>query len=70
MARATAKRFAPLRLSKQDSLSERIYLDLRGRLQRCEIEPDGRLVDLEIANSYGTSRMPAREALLRLANAG
>lgn len=70
MARASQKRFAPLRLSKQDSLSERIYLDLRARLQRCEIEPDRRLVDIEIANSYGTSRMPAREALLRLANEG
>lgn len=71
MARAGQKRFtAPSRLSKQDSLSERIYFDLRARLQRCEISPDARLVDLEIANSYGVSRMPAREALLRLANEG
>jgi DNA-binding GntR family transcriptional regulator len=61
---------APARLPKQDSLSERIYLDLRARLQRCEILPDARLVDLEIASAYGTSRMPAREALLRLANEG
>lgn len=71
MARSGQTRFAaPLRLPKPDSLSERIYLDLRARLQRCEINPDARLVDLEIANSYGTSRMPAREALLRLANEG
>ena len=58
------------RLSKPDSLSERIYADLRHRLQRCEIDPDVRLVDTEIASAYGTSRMPVREALLRLANEG
>src|SRR5690349_11259312 len=61
---------ATARLSKQDSLSERIYFDLRARLQRCEIGPETRLVDLEVASGYGTSRMPAREALLRLANEG
>ncbi|MCX7323503.1 MAG: GntR family transcriptional regulator [Hyphomicrobiales bacterium] len=58
------------RLPRRDNLSERIYLDLRGRLQRCAIGHDQRLVDLEVAAAYGTSRMPAREALLRLANEG
>jgi len=57
-------------LLRRDSLSERIYLDLRKRLQRCAVAPDDRLVDLELAAEYGTSRMPAREALLRLANEG
>src|SRR6266568_3644670 len=57
-------------LIRRDNLSERIYLDLRSRLQRGEIEEDRRLVDLEIAAQYGTSRMPAREALLRLTNEG
>jgi DNA-binding GntR family transcriptional regulator len=57
-------------LIRRDNLSERIYLDLRSRLQRGEIEEDHRLVDLEIATQYGTSRMPAREALLRLTNEG
>jgi DNA-binding GntR family transcriptional regulator len=57
-------------LIRRDNLSERIYLDLRSRLQRGEIDADRRLVDLEIAAEYGTSRMPAREALLRLANEG
>jgi DNA-binding GntR family transcriptional regulator len=61
---------APKRLAKPDSLSERIYGDLRRRLQRCEIGPADRLVDTEIAAAYGTSRMPVREALLRLANDG
>ena len=58
------------RLVRRDSLSDRIYLDLRKRLQRGAISPDDRLVDLELASEYGTSRMPAREALLRLANEG
>src|ERR1700681_4118239 len=57
-------------LIRRDNLSERIYLDLRSRLQRGGIDADRRLVDLEVAAEYGTSRMPAREALLRLANEG
>ena len=48
----------------------RIYADLRRRLQRSEVGPDDRLVDVEIATAYGTSRMPAREALLQLVNEG
>jgi DNA-binding GntR family transcriptional regulator len=58
------------RLTRRDSLSDRIYLDLRNRLQRAAISPDDRLVDLDVAAEYGTSRMPAREALLRLVNEG
>jgi DNA-binding GntR family transcriptional regulator len=57
-------------LSKPDSLSERIYADLRKRLQHGAIGLHDRLVDIEIATNYGTSRMPAREALLRLVNEG
>jgi DNA-binding GntR family transcriptional regulator len=64
------QRPSPVRLAKPDSLSERIFLDLRARLQRCEIRVEDRLVDLEVAAAYGVSRMPAREALLRLANEG
>lgn len=57
-------------LSKPESLRERIYLDLRRRLQRCEVGPSDRLVDTEIAADYGASRMPAREALMRLVHEG
>lgn len=59
-----------LPLSRPSSLRERIYADLRTRLQLCEFGPDDRLVDTDIAASYGTSRMPAREALLQLVNDG
>lgn len=57
-------------LPRAENLSERIYTDLRARLQHCAIGPDERLVDLELAAAYGTSRMPAREALLRLVAEG
>lgn len=57
-------------VSKPESLRERIYLDLRRRLQRSEIGPNDRLVDTEIAAEYGASRMPAREALMRLVHEG
>ncbi|MDL2405840.1 GntR family transcriptional regulator [Rhizobium calliandrae] len=49
---------------------ETIYSDLRLSLQRSEVSPSDRLVDTEIAASYGISRMPAREALLRLVSEG
>ena len=52
------------------NLVETIYSDLRLRLQRSEVSPSDRLVDTEIADSYGISRMPAREALLRLVSEG
>lgn len=58
------------RLARRDNLSDRIYDDLRERLQRGEFGPTVRLVDVDVAATYGTSRMPAREALLRLANDG
>jgi DNA-binding GntR family transcriptional regulator len=57
-------------LSKPDSLRERIYADLRKRLQQGAIGLADRLVDIEIAACYGASRMPAREALLQLVNEG
>lgn len=52
------------------NLVESLYADLRRRLQLSEIGPDDRLVDTDIAEAYGTSRMPAREALLRLVSEG
>lgn len=57
-------------LARQGNLSDRIYAELRRRLQRQPLAPDERLFDLEVAAAYGTSRMPARDALLRLVNEG
>ena len=57
-------------VGKPDSLRQQIYQDLRGQLQRGEIGPDQRLIDVAIAGSLGVSRMPVREALLQLTNEG
>ena len=59
-----------LPLERGVSLRERIYLDLRDRLQKGQIADSDRLVDVEIARSYGVSRMPAREALMQLVSEG
>ena len=66
----TRKTRAVTPLSRHDNLSERIYAELRLRLQRLPLSPQDRLLDTEVAATYGTSRMPARDALLRLANEG
>lgn len=52
------------------SLSSQIHSDLLQKIQRGEIGPEDRLVDIGIAREMGVSRMPVREALLRLANDG
>lgn len=57
-------------LQKPQNLAEAIYRDLRARLRSGDLDPDTRLVDLDLARAYGTSRSPAREALVRLANEG
>lgn len=57
-------------LARSTSARERIYLDLRGKLQRCELSSRDRLVDVDLAARFGTSRMPAREALLQLVHEG
>lgn len=57
-------------LSREGNLSERIYAELRLRLQQLPLKADERLLDVDVASTYGTSRMPARDALLRLVNEG
>ena len=52
-------------LSRHGNLSDRIYVELRQRLQRAVLGPDERLLDLEVAAAYGTSRMPARRTCRR-----
>lgn len=53
-----------------DNLVDAVYADLRLKLQRSVITPSDRLVDTDIAAANGISRMPAREALLRLVAEG
>ncbi|RKF47109.1 GntR family transcriptional regulator [Paraburkholderia fungorum] len=55
---------------KPTTLSESIYQEVRGRLQRGEIGTEERVLDYEIAAEFDCTRMPVRQALLRLANEG
>lgn len=56
--------------ARTGNLSQRVYAEVLRRLQMGEIAPDERLVDQDIAVAYGISRMPVREALLRLVSEG
>ena len=59
-----------LRPQPRQSLSTKAYGEMRDRLRRGLISPDDRLVDLQIADELGASRMPVREALLQLVSEG
>lgn len=47
-----------------------IYNEYLGRIQRGELQGDDRLVDTTIAAEFNVSRMPVRDALMRLAHEG
>jgi DNA-binding GntR family transcriptional regulator len=51
-------------------LVEPVYSELKRRLQLSEVGVDDRLIDAELAEQFGVSRMPVREALLRLVSEG
>lgn len=55
---------------KQTTLSESIYQEIRARLQRGEVGPNDRILDYEIAEEFDCTRMPVRQALLRLVSDG
>ena len=52
------------------SLREKVYREIRNRIHDGGVGPDDRLVDVEIAERLGVSRMPVREALLQLMHEG
>ncbi|WP_209001106.1 GntR family transcriptional regulator [Stappia sp. BW2] len=56
--------------SAAQSTSGQIHDLLMGRIQRGELGQDVRLVDTAVAAEFGVSRMPARDALMRLAHEG
>lgn len=57
-------------LERAETLGDRIYGDLVAQLKVGAIDRGRRLVDVDLARTYGTSRMPVRDALLRLVNEG
>ena len=52
------------------SLREQIYENLRERIHTGQLTFEDRLVDVDIANEFGVSRMPVREALMQLVHDG
>lgn len=60
----------PARVVKAMSLREQIYENLRERIHTGQLTFEDRLVDVDIANEFGVSRMPVREALMQLVHDG
>ena len=54
----------------KSSLGSQVYLELLERIQRGELSSDDRIVDTTLAAELSVSRMPVREALLRLSHEG
>jgi DNA-binding GntR family transcriptional regulator len=52
------------------STSSRVAEWLRDRISSGEVDPGGRIVELEVSRELGVSRSPVREALLKLAEEG
>ncbi|ARQ02409.1 GntR family transcriptional regulator [Pseudorhodoplanes sinuspersici] len=59
-----------MKVLKPASLREQIYDHLRERIHGGLLTFDDRLVDVDIANKFGVSRMPVREALMQLVHDG
>lgn len=58
------------KVSKAMSLREQVYENLRERIHTGQLTFEDRLIDVDIANEFGVSRMPVREALLQLVHDG
>jgi DNA-binding GntR family transcriptional regulator len=52
------------------SLSEHVYVSLRKQIMKGELSPGYRLIVLDIADAFGVSQAPVREALERLKQEG
>ncbi|MGW4353770.1 GntR family transcriptional regulator [Nocardia sp. NPDC004582] len=65
------RRTAATRLGDRDnSLGEQVYEELRARITDGRLAPGERLVELVLAEEFGVSRVPVREALGRLVTEG
>lgn len=51
-------------------MKDKIYETFLSRIQRGEISPTDRLVDKAVAEEFNVSRMPVRDALMRLTHEG
>ena len=55
---------------KRISLREEVYQTLKRAIVHLELKPEERLHDQELAEQFGISRTPVREALKRLEDEG
>lgn len=60
----------PFTLSLTQPIGGQLIESLRGRIVRGELAPGTRLSEQDIADAYGLSRQPVREAFIRLAGEG
>lgn len=58
------------RITPGETLRDKAYRKLRGDIRAGQFAPGERLVELDLAEHYGVSRTPIREALLQLAREG
>jgi DNA-binding GntR family transcriptional regulator len=56
--------------NKGQSARERIYQEIRDRISYCKLNPGERLVESVLADKFGASRSPIREALRQLESEG
>jgi DNA-binding GntR family transcriptional regulator len=55
---------------RQTTLMDSVYQEILARLQTGQIGPEDRVLDYEVAQEFECTRMPVRQALLRLVNEG
>ena len=55
---------------KRLSLRDEVYQNLKKSIINLELQPEERLYDKELAEKFGISRTPVREALKRLEDEG
>lgn len=54
-------------LSVEDAVAPQLHRRLRDRIVSCDLAPGQRISETEIAETYGVSRQPVREAFIKLA---
>lgn len=64
------KRVCPMKTAQNESLSDPVYEYLCNAILTMEIKPGERIPEASIAERFGVSRTPIREAMRRLENEG
>lgn len=59
-----------LELKKNESISHKIYQELRALIVNCTFKPGERLIDKDLAEKFEVSKQPVRDAFTKLAEDG